>query len=231
MNIVIISDIHGNIDALNSVLKESKNYNIEKYFVLGDVIGYYYNSKEVLDKLRELNAIMIKGNHERMLEEAIDDKKKLQFITKKYGSAHKRIFEEFSNKDLNYILNLPDQKNVTIDGIKIQLNHGCPWNQNFYLYPDTEKEILNSCCKEKYDFVLVGHSHYSFVHTFKKKYLINVGSVGQNRKEGGNAEWLIIDTKSKNFELKSTKYNVNELGKLVKKFDPKLEYNYKILYR
>ena len=63
MKIAILSDIHGNFDALNVVLEECKKIKIDKYLFLGDYVGYYYGQK-VWNRICQLNGIKIKGNHE-----------------------------------------------------------------------------------------------------------------------------------------------------------------------
>jgi hypothetical protein len=61
--------------------------------------------------------------------------------------------------------------------------------------------------------------------------LINVGSVGQSRKKGGIANWVMLDSNDKSFEIKETKYDTSTLISDIKKLDPKNEYLIKVLKR
>ena len=81
------------------------------------------------------------------------------------------------------------------------------------------------------DFVLTGHSHYSFIHRNQNSTLINVGSVGQSRNMGGVAYWGVINTKNKCFEQKATPYDFSLLVKEVELIDPKINYLKEILLR
>ena len=67
MKIAILSDIHGNIFALDAVLEKVLQAEVDRIIFLGDFTGYYYHSREVFDRLNELSATMILGNHEHII--------------------------------------------------------------------------------------------------------------------------------------------------------------------
>ncbi|MFO0212044.1 MAG: metallophosphoesterase family protein, partial [Pseudanabaena sp.] len=73
MKIGVLSDIHGNHLALEAVLKEARKLGVEKLLILGDLVGYYYHSVEVLRQLEEWSTEMIGGNHEEMMKLAQKD--------------------------------------------------------------------------------------------------------------------------------------------------------------
>ena len=62
MKIAIISDIHGNYEALFSVLEKAKKESVEHLLILGDIVGYYYHPDKVLNLLAQWSYDMIKGN-------------------------------------------------------------------------------------------------------------------------------------------------------------------------
>ena len=97
MKVAVISDIHGNYDALVKVLEECKERNIEKYLFLGDYVGYYYEPKKVWDKICQLNGIKIKGNHEDLLKDSITSKVRMRQIKDKYGIGHQLAQNQFLN--------------------------------------------------------------------------------------------------------------------------------------
>ena len=59
----VISDIHGNVEALDAVLKDIESYNVERIFCLGDIIGYGPNPRECIDRCREFELCLL-GNHD-----------------------------------------------------------------------------------------------------------------------------------------------------------------------
>ena len=231
MRIAILSDIHGNYDALNAVLEECKKYKIEQYLFLGDYVGYYYEPKKVWDRICQLNGVNIKGNHEDLLKDSISSKTLSNQIKEKYGTGHELAKNQLSEEDLEQLYSLPAKRQIQIKKFNFELNHGSPWDQNTYLYPDTAPKIFEKANNPEIDFVLVGHSHYPFIKKLCHSTIINPGSVGQNRQEGGVATWGFMDLEKIVIEIISTKYSVKSLSEKVKILDPGKAYNYSILFR
>lgn len=231
MKIAILSDIHGNSFALQKVLEEAKQLNVGKVLVLGDIVGYYYHPNLVLEMLEEWDHELITGNHETFLKKVISNDLSMDKLKDKYGNGHHIALERLSSTQLDKLLNAPEQNEVVIDQTKILMCHGSNWDADYYLYPDTDIEVLNQTNEPNVDFVVVGHSHYSFVHRNETNILINVGSVGQSRRKGGVANWAIIDSIDRSFQLMATKYDVLPLIKEVELIDPNKPYLKNILKR
>lgn len=231
MKVGVISDVHGNHYALEQVLKEAKNEGVEKILALGDFVGYYYHPEIVIDLLNEWPLELIKGNHEVILQDLYENKVDANLLKEKYGSGHQEALNNLSKETLLWLFSLPDQKSIRINDVTFQLNHGSPWSINDYLYPDTDKVTLERCNSISDDFILVGHSHYSFSYRCQNSTLINSGSVGQSRQRGGLAYWSLINTANGAFQIRATPYDTSALLKEVQLFDPNIEYSSKILLR
>lgn len=231
MKIGVLSDIHGNHYALNEVLNSALDLGIKKLLVLGDIVGYYYRPEAILESLSDWSFEIIKGNHEELLKALYEKKMDAYRLKEKYGSGHEMALQNLDDEELNWLFSLPSQKDIEINGVRFQLNHGSPNSIDEYIYPNTPVEKLEACNSEVHDFVLIGHSHYAFTYKCKNSVLINCGSVGQSRQKGGIANWVMIDTSDKSYEIMSTPYDTSSLIKEVKKIDPKNEYSYKILER
>lgn len=231
MKVAVISDIHGNHYALKQVLKSAKKDGVDKLLILGDLVGYYYHPEIVLSLITEWDYEIIKGNHEVLLQSLKENKIDANYLKNKYGSGHEQALIKIDYKTQQWLFSLPTQKTVLIDNVSFQLNHGSPFSIDEYIYPDAKIEQLEKCNSDNHDFVLIGHSHYSFSYKCKNSVLINCGSVGQSRQNGGLAYWTIINTSNKTFETKATPYDISELLNEVKSFDPDFEYASKILQR
>ena len=109
MKIAILSDIHGNYDALIKVLEECEKSNVEKYIFLGDYIGYYYEPKKVWDKICQLNGVKIKGNHENLLKDSLTSKARMRQIKEKYGVGHQLAQNQLSQEDIEKLYYLPEK--------------------------------------------------------------------------------------------------------------------------
>ena len=79
MKVAILSDIHGNVFALQSVLDSILNKGIDKLIIAGDFVGYYFWPKEMFRLLGDYEVIAIAGNHDKMLSKAKDD---MEFLSK-----------------------------------------------------------------------------------------------------------------------------------------------------
>lgn len=229
MKIAVISDIHGNHYALCDVLREAREVGVEKLLILGDLVGYYYHPDKVLELLSDWDYEIIGGNHESLLKKLLDGTINAEKVQAKYGKGHAIALEKLRLEQISFLINLPFQKSVCFDGVSFLLNHGSPWDPDHYLYPDSED--LELCDSASHDFVLVGHSHYPFTFQGPNSVLINCGSVGQSRSQGGSAAWACIETEGKKFELKETKYNVHDLITEVEAIDPEILYNKEVLTR
>lgn len=231
MKIAIISDIHGNYDALFEVLKKAKTAGVDHLLVLGDIVGYYYHPDKILEALSDWNFDIIKGNHEKILENLIADSSIGETIRLKYGSGHQEAMNKLTQQQLGYLKDLSETKSVQFDKISILMSHGSPWSNDYYIYPDCDQEIIEKCDSKVHDFVLIGHSHYSFAVKGTNSILINPGSVGQSRQAGGKASWCIINTKNSCFQMFSTEYNVENLLREVEEKDPEIIYLAEVLKR
>jgi putative phosphoesterase len=231
MKIAVISDIHGNYDALVEVLKKAKQECVQHLLVLGDIVGYYYHPDKILNALSEWSFDIVKGNHEYILEDLIANPLLGESLRLKYGSGHQLAIDKLSQQQLDFLRDLPETKSVQFDNTLLLMTHGSPWSNNFYIYPDCEKDVVEKCDSETHDFVLIGHSHYAFAIKNENSILINPGSVGQSRQTGGKASWCIINTKNDSFQMLSTDYNVENLLHEIAEKDKDIEYLTKVLIR
>lgn len=231
MKVGVISDIHGNSYALEKVLSHGKELKVDHWLILGDFVGYYYHADLVIKMLREISYTAIKGNHEILLEKLFREELDKKILRKKYGIGHELALDKLTPVQLNFLFNLPSQLSVSFNQYNFQLNHGSPWNQEEYIYPDAHIEILNRCDSKGHHFVLIGHSHYSFAYKTNNSLLINCGSVGQSREKGGFAFWNIINTTNGVVNFVHTKYEVANLLQELNDLDPNYKYAREILKR
>jgi predicted phosphodiesterase len=147
MKIGILADIHANKFALKNVLEDAKQLNVEHLLILGDTIGYYYWSSDVLNLLSNFKSQidMIAGNHEIMFKSALENKNSIKQITEKYGSGIKQAIKNLSKQQQKFLNDLPDTKSLHIDGCNILMCHGSPTNKQEYIYPDAPLASLQQC--------------------------------------------------------------------------------------
>lgn len=232
MKIAILSDIHGNYVALQTVLAEAKRQKVDHLFLLGDQLGYFYRASDVFDLIKQWPHDIISGNHERLFLEFLEaSKTRRNVIQNKYGncfSYYEKHFNENLKKDIKA---LPEQKIVKKDNFTFLLCHGSVNDKDQYIYPDASINELKANQIKEIDYVFNGHTHYPMIFKGKHSLLINVGSVGQSRTVGGIANWGIINTKNGVYTPQNTPYKINEVENELISFKEDKEYLFKVLKR
>lgn len=165
----VITDIHGNIEALNEILKDIKDKNVDDIFCLGDIIDIGPNSKECINKLIECNVKSILGNHELYLIKGIEIEPSMSEEEKEHYNWVKKTL---THKEINYIKELPlfYEINVDYDGKinnkKIILCHYLIQDKNLD-QPFEKSNLKNEVdlwikYNDKNTLYIIGHLHKSF---------------------------------------------------------------------
>ncbi len=231
MRLAILSDIHGNLPALKAILAQFKVDPPDKIAVLGDSIGYYYDSSEVLDELKSLADIHILGNHEEWYLNILDGVVDSELYKEEYGSSLQLAMGTLSSEQNDWIRGLSKISELEICGKRLKFCHEAPGVKSGYLYPNSNKEDLESCADNSYDVVLFGHSHYQFSVSLNGTLLINPGSVGQARDVGGLANWSILHLDTLLLEQKRVSYDTTSVMNAAFTHDPEIKYLTSILTR
>lgn len=225
MLLAILSDIHANLTALQTVLDEIKKYNIDGFVLLGDIINYGMRPNETIQMLQSFDSKVVGniwGNHEK----AIVDSDTSRFSTERGKTMLSYTRKSLDEKSLDYIhhkMNNTGKDSLEIDGKRFLLVHGTiadPYWGKFSV-KDFENAVYAN-----YDYVLSGHSHSchyyeSFFPTDnpktrnkKKTIFINPGSIGQPRNINPCAQCGVLDTKTSQYTHFSIHYPIEDEQKL-----------------
>ena len=230
MKIAIISDIHGNLEAMHSVIEDIKKEGCTKIFCLGDLAMAGPQPKETIDYIRNLNKDfdfeIIQGNTDEMIaysENWIYEKIKeaLPVMAEAYKSDIKTVTDE----QKEYLKNLPKQKEIKIGDLKILLVHGSPRRNNEDIFPNLDIKTVEEMIKgTDANLILCGHTHMPCGYqTTTNQTVINVGSVGRPFSEEPKSCYCIIELKDgvKDFEAKHNfvEYNFEKSAQILEKRD------------
>ena len=200
--IALISDIHGNFEALKEVLNKIDEMKISKIYCLGDVTGYYSQVNECCDELKKRNVECVMGNHDwymasnsycprsKSANECINYQRKI--ITK-------------DNKD--WISSFPVIRNEN----NLNMVHG-GWINPIDEYLEITDDYFD---RIEGKFFVSGHCHKSTIKKCKDKIYCNPGSVGQPRDNDPRASFAIFD--GQNFKILRVEYDIDKVGKLMEK--------------
>ena len=226
MKRALISDIHGNLEALEAVLQDINQVSVDEIYCLGDIIGYGPNPCECLDLVMKRCKATILGNHDQaaLFDPDGFNPMALQAIywtrdqLDNGGGSPVMI-----NKRWDFLGELPRQ----IDEGQFMFVHGSPRDPtNEYVFPEyvfdqRKMEILFGKVEQ---YCFMGHTHIPGVFTTqcefvspgecdytyplgKEKALVNVGSVGQPRDDDNRSCYVILDTDKKTLTYRRVDYD------------------------
>ena len=218
MKILILSDIHGNEQALNAVLDKASGYEIDACFLLGDIIDYGMHSNEVIQRIKSLPYPVlcnIRGNH----EDAVIADHYEAFSSERGRKSAKYTKSILNEESWEYIHNA-----MSASGM---LEFECMKKRCLAVHGSLKEQYWESIdiyseCNDYagYDYVFSGHSHLPhFVEKYhpvedparrnkKKIIFVNPGSVGQPRNHNPMAQFAVLDMKTESVFFDKAEYDI-----------------------
>jgi putative phosphoesterase len=229
MKVGLLADIHGNADALDAVLHAAVAERVERLLIAGDFVGYYHQPRRVLNLLNGWAWDGVRGNHEELLRSWRAGKDREE-IRKRYGSGFAVALSELTADEIDLLLDLPHPRECTIDGRRVLLSHGAPWDLDQYVYPDAAFDLRSRMTDPRYDLTVFGHTHYPVLWQDKGVLAVNPGSVGQPRDRKPGACWALWDTASNGVALRREAYDPTRVMALAAQ-NPDIPYLVTVLAR
>jgi predicted phosphodiesterase len=220
MRIAIVSDIHGNQEALKAVLRDIERTRADRIISLGDNVGYGPEPEDVLKTLKALGVPSVMGNHELGLVDPSShpwfNKPALQslLITQKL----------LSDQSFDSISGLPPKLSAC-DGLFV---HGSPPDSiTRYIFEVSSPEMAGLISDMEHDTCFVGHTHVLTLYGLDgteveesplregvtelppgQRFIINAGSVGQPRDGDNRAKYLIWEPAERCIEVRCIPYDI-----------------------
>jgi predicted phosphodiesterase len=227
VRILLLSDIHANLEALEASLDAAPAYDM--VVNLGDVVGYGASPNQVIERSRALGQIFVRGNHDRAVA-GLTDLKDFNPIA---GLAALWTREQLGPENMKWLQALPHGP-VRIEALPdAQLVHGSPLDEDEYVV--TLQDAVEPLLLSPVHLTLFGHTHlqgafsadgsrgdatrpaYGTVGRSETvefplktgvRYLINPGSVGQPRDGDWRAAFALLDTHAQVLTFCRTPYNL-----------------------
>jgi len=188
VKIAIISDIHSNLEALNSLPQD-----FDELWVLGDLVNYGPNPIEVVEFIHAKANVVVRGNHDHAIGFNEDPRCSKPF--REMADAMKEYTRSvLSSKHRQFLRGLPLRAERDVDGVRVVLCHAIPSDPLFaYCLPDSDRwqpelEQANA------DILLVGHTHIPFARELGQRKVVNPGSLGQPKTASPAARYAMWDT-------------------------------------
>lgn len=217
MKLALISDIHGNLEALDAVLNEIKKRKIKKIYCLGDVVDYGGSSNQCIEIIRKNKILSVMGNHDLNTVTL----EKYQWFNSTSKKALKITNKLLTEKNKKFLLKLP--KKLLIENMF--LVHASPRNNLYeYVYPEAENSVFEEFFKiAKKQIIAMGHTHFPFIRKINDNLIINPGSVGQPRDNNCKASFCVLDNITLKAKIIRIDYDIKKAAdKILKIGMPKI---------
>jgi putative phosphoesterase len=218
--IAVLSDIHGNIPALEAVVNDMNQRQVEQVINLGDHISGPLWPKETIEFLMQQSWVNISGNHDKNL---VNQK------PYELGPSDGYAIQFLNDDEIKWLDSLP--KSFELYGML--LFHGTPSNNNTYLLEtvengrarlSTQQEIMRRLGEVESKEILCGHSHIPRVVEIPGSIIINPGSVGLQAYDDEKPEYHIIEAGSPH-----ARYSIIEYQNKIQSIEMiSVSYNYQI---
>jgi predicted phosphodiesterase len=220
MKLAVISDIHGNLEAMQAVLADIGAQDIDQIVCLGDCVGYGPEPEQVIKEIRRRNIATVIGNHEM----ALRDPDQLSWFNPLARLSLEKTLALLSSESKAYLEELP--LSLVVAGSR--LVHGYPpESTRTYLFQKTLYEMKKNFLEIPERICFVGHTHDLEIVTFdgtgvvrralgqgmvtlngSYHYIINVGSVGQPRDGNNNAKYVLWNQDADTIEVRFVVYDI-----------------------
>jgi predicted phosphodiesterase len=224
--IALISDIHGNLDALNAVLEDIEKQGVNTIWCLGDIVGYGAEPSTCLEVVQNRCSRVVAGNHDRL---TVDDES-LSFLSEHVRAGIIFAREKLTPEQAEWLRTLPysfQEGNATVAHASL-----CHPEDFSYLATDLEAKLHFKSQVTPFSFV--GHTHVPMITVEKGngiewkevgkeiiqldkrgKCCINVGSVGQPRDNDPHPCYVIYDPSRDYIKAKRVDYDIQAAQKRI----------------
>ncbi len=218
MRYAIIADIHSNLEALEAVLEALSHTRIDKYLCVGDVVGYGADPKPCLDRIREICAHVVAGNHDWAVAGTLS----MEFFNSYAREAIHWTRRQLDDEGVAWLRDLPLEAEI---GHGAMLVHSTVHDPAAFDYLLTSYDAHLSMKVLEQPLCFVGHSHipitfmergglgFTFTDVIDlrriDKAIVNPGSVGQPRDENPEAAYAIWDTVKRRVTLHRVPYDID----------------------
>jgi len=205
--IALISDIHANLPALESVYLHARSRGIQSFLNVGDLVGYGPFPDEVIAFIREKRIPSVIGDYDRKVilikqKQKRWQKKKKSLKLLAFNWAHDHI----SIQNLTYLESLPKILEYTIFNVHFLLTHGSPDDISEHLSKETQTSRFQEIADQyNVDVVVSGNTHQFLQERIHNVLFINPGSVGRQDDGCPDASYAILE---KDEEIRVKQYRV-----------------------
>lgn len=194
-NLAVLSDIHGNLPALEAVISDLKNFEVDHVIIPGDVISFGPFSRQTAETVIKKGWSTIRGNNEYFLVDYKTSRAPAEWNDPVQFAPTAWLDRQFDQKLKTLVASWPDTLNLRFrDAPPIQVFHGTPidpWDSLYWTLTDEEIEKL--LCSTEAEYVICGHTHLPMDRQSGRWRIFNPGSVGVPLDGIFSASYMILE--------------------------------------
>lgn len=210
MKVLVVSDVHSNFAALEAVLDDAGP--CDASISAGDIVGYGPHPQECIDRLYFKGFKCVAGNHDGAVATVETD-----WFNDDAQEAIRINRGQLSPASIKWLVSLPTELRLELDGLKIVVYHGSPTNPlTSYIFPgDAEAHADRFLHITGADVLILGHTHVPHRVERGGRLMLNPGSVGQPRDGDPRASYLILETDPLRAEHRRVEYSVDATAEAI----------------
>jgi putative phosphoesterase len=194
--VAVITDIHGNLPALEAALDAIDALGVEQIYCGGDLVGYGPHPNQVCALIQERAIPTIYGNYDYAIARDLEDCGCAYVTPHDRELGQQSVAWTLANTDdaaKDFMRALPFDLGFRLGGQEVHLVHGSPRKVNEYLFEDKPASLYERLAKAEAAQVLVfGHTHKPWIDTFGGVLFVNCGSVGKPKDGDPRAAFAIL---------------------------------------
>mgnify|MGYP000845513270 CR=1 FL=1 len=219
----LLTDLHGNLRALEAVLADVQAEEWDGIFCLGDFGGYAAHPNEVIARIQALGIPSISGNYDSSVASAAPDcgcQYTKPFDIEMSEASYAWTLQHTSEASKDYLRTLAPEIRFEAEGLRVLLCHGSPRSETEYLFVERSNGYLaqfagGGTADAQADVICFGHTHVPYHREVKGTHFINAGSVGRPKDGDSRACWavLTLDAGKVTTEFRRVEYDVEAEGR------------------
>jgi putative phosphoesterase len=198
LRLALLSDVHGNLHALDAALKDIKRHKPDRIAVAGDLVLSGPNPAEVVERLRALEgdgALIVQGNTDIAVAD-FDYAAAFPWM-EQVPSANRAATEwahdQLSDEQLDWLRRLPSERRLTVDSELVLVCHASPGSQTAGLSTDLDPTVtMERVTRTDARVIACGHTHMADVRELGRKLIVNAGSCGYAFDGDPAACWALV---------------------------------------
>ncbi len=202
MRILLLSDVHGNLSALNQVLD---NVAYDEVLFMGDVVDYGPLPFEVHSRLRQVGAKRVVGNHDVAAALGVDCGSTPNLRDASEHTRDRITRARMPKASLRSLIRAERTLHLEHGGLRIMMVHASPRDE---LYEYVSKEHASKLEVSGVDLLLLGHTHIPYRVSAGRTMVVNPGSVGMPFDGNPRASYAILDTQTRRVQFGRAKYDI-----------------------